>query len=651
MVSGANVTGVDFTATGNTLIIGEKQVSAGTPSPIDVVAGDLLEMSGVVCTSDYSKPWDLPALINGSWLGGGDPYSNSPFVSTYALNLAVNPLGYNIKEIRMFTDQGGDRAGQSYDIFYSLIDAPDTFIFLGSVLTPHADSGAVMTRTYDSRAGATPDAGPAILSGVAKIQFHVRPVGDYGVVWREFDVTGTPTPVGTEVSTTTLATNTNTTPSIYGASLSFGVTVSGESDTPTGNVTLKDNCHGGTTFGSGTLADGACTITTTTLGAGPHNDIVAVYSGNLTYAVSTSSALVPDQVVNPGSSTVTVTGPTSFIYTGAPQGPSTAYKTGSSGLVTYEYVGVDPTTYDSSATPPTAIGTYSCTATLAADDNYTGAVSEPFAFAIVAGNPPSNDNFADAIALTGDSGTQTGTNNIDATLEAGEPTCLYPSTTNTVWFKWTCTTSGNFTLRTLGSTTPSAGEWDSVVGIYTGPSLTELTALPSTPQDNGGSETVTVAVTAGTTYYIQLAGWSGVWDGITYPPDVAANILLTWSFVGGGGGYGSWADTNHVTGGPNGDSDNDGISNLVEYALLLDPAAADGSPGSFDGSLLSFTKRDVAVTNDDVTYAIEISTTLAADSWTEVLSYVENNSDTISCTLPTDVGGKVFARLVVTQQP
>ena len=117
--------------------------------------------------------------------------------------------------------------------------------------------------------------------------------------------------------------------------------------------------------------------------------------------------------------------------------------------------------------------------------------------------------------------------------------------------------------------------------------------------------------------------------------------------------YATWAAAQvpPVTGGPNGDSDHDGIANLVEYALALDPAAADGSPGSFDGSLLSFSKRDVAVTNNDVTYAIQTSTTLAADSWTEVLSYVDNNATTISCTLPDGVfGGKVFARLVVTQK-
>jgi hypothetical protein len=117
--------------------------------------------------------------------------------------------------------------------------------------------------------------------------------------------------------------------------------------------------------------------------------------------------------------------------------------------------------------------------------------------------------------------------------------------------------------------------------------------------------------------------------------------------------YATWAAAQAppVTGGANGDSDHDGIANLVEYALALDPAAADGPPGSFDGSLLSFSKRADAVTNNDVSYAIQTSTTLAAGSWEDVSAYVENNAATISCTLPTAAGGKVFARLVVTQTP
>lgn len=131
------------------------------------------------------------------------------------------------------------------------------------------------------------------------------------------------------------------------------------------------------------------------------------------------------------------------------------------------------------------------------------------------------------------------------------------------------------------------------------------------------------------------------------------NLIVTAGSVthGTGGNYESSATANGVTGGPNGDSDNDGIPNLVEYALDLDFTASDGSAGSFDGSLLSFTKRGEAVTNGDVSYSIETSPNLL-DPWT-LVSYVlpdVNNGTTISYTLPTG-SGRIFARLVVTSTP
>ncbi|MEI8079461.1 MAG: Ig-like domain-containing protein, partial [bacterium] len=111
--------------------------------------------------------------------------------------------------------------------------------------------------------------------------------------------------VGTAVSMTVLDTNTNTNPSTYGDLLSVGVTVSGSSGTPTGIVTLKDGGSSGAVLGSASLTSGACTITTTTLAAGPHSNIVAVYGGDPIYAASTSDPLTPAQTVNSGSSPTT----------------------------------------------------------------------------------------------------------------------------------------------------------------------------------------------------------------------------------------------------------------------------------------------------------------------------------------------------------
>jgi hypothetical protein len=133
---------------------------------------------------------------------------------------------------------------------------------------------------------------------------------------------------------------------------------------------------------------------------------------------------------------------------------------------------------------------------------------------------PANDNFANAIILTGNAGIQTGTNNNGATLETDEFNDA--GGTNTVWFKWHSPSSGMFSFMTDGSTNLDPGEWDAAIGIYTGfPSA--ATKLGTTVLDTGDKEHMTVAVAADTDYYIQLAG---------YNAQEASNILLTWNFIG-----------------------------------------------------------------------------------------------------------------------
>ena len=86
--------------------------------------------------------------------------------------------------------------------------------------------------------------------------------------------------------------------------------------------------------------------------------------------------------------------------------------------------------------------------------------------------------------------------------------------------------------------------------------------------------------------------------------------------------------------GPNDDFDNDGIRNLIEYAIAgQDPTVANPAVGTFTGSTLSFTKRQGT---SGLTYAIEESTDLGvSDAWAELPpagSYI-NDADTISYTL------------------
>ena len=110
-------------------------------------------------------------------------------------------------------------------------------------------------------------------------------------------------------------------------------------------------------------------------------------------------------------------------------------------------------------------------------------------------------------------------------------------------------------------------------------------------------------------------------------------------------GYAAWAIANNVVGSENEDDDKDGISNLVEYALGLNPQLGNPAPGTFVGNLLTFTKGTEAKAADDVTYTIETSTTLEAGSWTPAAA--TDTEDDISFALPTGVGGKNFGRLKV----
>ncbi|MGO4514787.1 Ig-like domain repeat protein [Terriglobus sp. 2YAB30_2] len=101
-------------------------------------------------------------------------------------------------------------------------------------------------------------------------------------------------------TSSTVALTSNPSPPVAGKSVTFTATVtsttSGQSvgrvhpqaaATPTGTVDFRDN---GTSMGTSTVTSGAATYTTT-LTAGTAHSITAVYSGNGTYAASTSSAI------------------------------------------------------------------------------------------------------------------------------------------------------------------------------------------------------------------------------------------------------------------------------------------------------------------------------------------------------------------------
>ena len=131
--------------------------------------------------------------------------------------------------------------------------------------------------------------------------------------------------------------------------------------------------------------------------------------------------------------------------------------------------------------------------------------------------PPANDNFADAVALAGNSGSTTGSND-NGTLETGEVEVAGHGGAS-VWYTWTPTTSGTATVTMADS------DFDTVLGIFTGSAVNALTLVAENDDEDNANEIYTskvvTHVTAGTTYRVAADGY----DGDT------GSIHLAWSVV------------------------------------------------------------------------------------------------------------------------
>jgi fibronectin-binding autotransporter adhesin len=120
-----------------------------------------------------------------------------------------------------------------------------------------------------------------------------------------------------------------------------------------------------------------------------------------------------------------------------------------------------------------------------------------------------------------------------------------------------------------------------------------------------------------------------------------------------GSNFAAWANDpakGDIPGEPaDGDFDNDGITNLVEYALGKNPRVSSQPAGILSGNVITFTKGADAIANGDVSWVIETSQTLATDSWTPAVTQPAGDpSATISHTFTPSTPARNFARLKVT---
>jgi hypothetical protein len=149
---------------------------------------------------------------------------------------------------------------------------------------------------------------------------------------------------------------------------------------------------------------------------------------------------------------------------------------------------------------------------------------------------PANDDFVDAVVISGTSGSVTGSN-VNATKESGEPTSIAGNAGGaTVWYAWTAPSNGALTLTTAGS------GFNTLLGVYNGNSVNALSNVASNDDAGGGLTTssVTFNVNAGTTYRIAVDGAGGATGGVTLNWNLGAFCTYSVtaanaSFLGAGG--------------------------------------------------------------------------------------------------------------------
>jgi hypothetical protein len=154
-------------------------------------------------------------------------------------------------------------------------------------------------------------------------------------------------------------------------------------------------------------------------------------------------------------------------------------------------------------------------------DGYNGAagnVTLNYAFNDAIAPPltaPTNDNFTDAILLSGTSGSVSGSN-INATGELNEPE--QGGDLASVWWSWTAPETGILRFNTNGS------DFDTYLSLFEGDSLSNLTALAQDDDSGDGAQSLLqYQVQAGATYYIAV-------DGYGYGQPDEGNITLNYDF-------------------------------------------------------------------------------------------------------------------------
>jgi hypothetical protein len=146
---------------------------------------------------------------------------------------------------------------------------------------------------------------------------------------------------------------------------------------------------------------------------------------------------------------------------------------------------------------------------------------------------PANDNFADAIALTGDGGSHAGTN-VEATAEPGEPDHAGRPAFASVWYSWTAPADGVVTLDSCNA------DFDTRLAVYRGSAVDALAEIASNDDSDScgpGSLQSSLSFTAdsGVTYRIAVDGFFETgsftlrWNRAPLPPTNVTRPIVSGS--------------------------------------------------------------------------------------------------------------------------
>jgi thiol-disulfide isomerase/thioredoxin len=154
-----------------------------------------------------------------------------------------------------------------------------------------------------------------------------------------------------------------------------------------------------------------------------------------------------------------------------------------------------------------------------------GGILSAFAATFAPAAAPPNDNFANAIVLTGTTNFTTGSN-AGATFEEDEPFDVNSPGGKSVWWKWQAPFTGTVLISTEGSS------FDTLLLVYAGHSFSDL-QLVAENDDAGGFGVVTSSLIfrafAGETFHISVDGFEGATGAVQLVVARAGSPAPTWS--------------------------------------------------------------------------------------------------------------------------